>query len=215
VVQVETGSFHTCAVLSTRELYCWGANDFGQLGDPDFTQSWTPIGPILTGVTALATGSNHTCAVTGDALRCWGENASGQVGDGTCSLQVASPTIVLPSGVADVAAGEVHTCAELTGGGASCWGYGTYGRLGYANEDRRCAPGEILPGELELVLVADAGELIESIDAGLDFNCVLLDNGRVRCWGSGVNGRLGYGNTFNIGDGEDPADAGDVPLVLY
>jgi alpha-tubulin suppressor-like RCC1 family protein len=48
--------------------------------------------------------------------------------------------------------------------------------------------------------------------AGTTHTCALLDNGAVRCWGDASAGKLGYGNTDNIGDDESPAAAGDVDV---
>ena len=54
---------------------------------------------------------------------------------------------------------------------------------------------------------------MSKIEAGGNHTCALLTNGAVRCWGSGGNGALGYGNTDDIGDDETPASAGDVEVL--
>ena len=56
----------------------------------------------------------------------------------------------------------------------------------------------------------DVGEEVVHLAAGQTHNCALLQHGRVRCWGAGEHGRLGYANTNNVGDDETPASAGDV-----
>ncbi|NVB38627.1 hypothetical protein G6O69_12370 [Pseudenhygromyxa sp. WMMC2535] len=55
---------------------------------------------------------------------------------------------------------------------------------------------------------------ILQIDAGAEHTCALIEGGRLRCWGGGSYGKLGYGNTENIGDNETPASAGDLVLPL-
>ncbi|HTM22452.1 MAG TPA: RCC1 domain-containing protein [Kofleriaceae bacterium] len=50
------------------------------------------------------------------------------------------------------------------------------------------------------------------IDSGTDHTCVVLDTGKVRCWGDSLYGQVGYGTTDTIGDNETPASAGDVTV---
>ncbi|MBC8068611.1 MAG: RCC1 repeat-containing protein, partial [Deltaproteobacteria bacterium] len=75
---------HTCALTGTSTL-CWGANDYGQLGDGTTAHSAVPIAVAGgDGFTAIATGTAHSCAITSaGAARCWGHNDYGQLGDGS------------------------------------------------------------------------------------------------------------------------------------
>ena len=108
--------------------------------------------------------------------------------------------------VVQLTGGWSHNCALLDSGAVRCWGYGYYGQLGYGsaidigdNEDPAWA-GDV-----------NVGAPVVQLAAGLNHTCALLYSGAVRCWGYGSSGQLGYGNTNNIGDNEDPASAGDVP----
>jgi alpha-tubulin suppressor-like RCC1 family protein len=88
-----------------------------------------------------------------------------------------------------------------------CFGNGSLGRLGYASEnDLGDNETPATAGDLEI------GGAVVQLAAGGDHSCVVLDKGAVRCWGSGIEGQLGYGNFDNIGDDETPAFAGDVNL---
>jgi len=85
--KISSGAGHTCAITSaTAELYCWGLNSSGQLGDLTSTNRTVPthVAGNLT-FDAVSAGTDHTCghAIGGGIIYCWGSNAAGQVGDGT------------------------------------------------------------------------------------------------------------------------------------
>ena len=100
-------------------------------------------------------------------------------------------------------AGEEHTCAILADRSVRCWGKGVAGRLGYGNDGNVLAPAAAGPVNL------GPGRDARAIVAGDFHTCAILDDGAVRCWGFGANGRLGYGNTNNI---FSPAAAPPVDL---
>jgi alpha-tubulin suppressor-like RCC1 family protein len=107
----------------------------------------------------------------------------------------------------DIAAGDQHTCALLGSGSVQCWGTNFVGQLGHGNT--------VTIGDDELpssVSTVDVGAPVTRIATGHWHTCALLDIGSLRCWGAGDDGRLGYGNTSDIGDNEAPQDAGDVPI---
>src|SRR5690606_34498692 len=165
-------------------------------------------------VVQLAAGSNHTCAVVSDGrVRCWGQGTFGRLGYGNTNHigddeEPASVGDVDVGGtVTQLAAGALHTCALLDGGRVRCWGAESEGQLGYANvntigdDEAPASAGDV-----------DVGGAVIQLVAGWLHTCALLETGRVRCWGEGSGGSLGYGNTNNIGDDEHPATAGDVNL---
>jgi alpha-tubulin suppressor-like RCC1 family protein len=91
---VTAGGAHSCAALTDGRVFCWGANDQGQLGDGDNVPSLVPVPvPALTAVVQVAAGRAHTCARQRDgAVWCWGGNDSGQLGDGR-ALQKTTPQL--------------------------------------------------------------------------------------------------------------------------
>ena len=101
VVAIAAGTSHTCAVLSTGAVRCWGFNTNGQLGDGTQTQRPTPVvvSGLTSGGTAVAAGGSHTCALVSGGVKCWGLNTNGQLGDGT-QAQALHPSTSSDSRVA-------------------------------------------------------------------------------------------------------------------
>jgi alpha-tubulin suppressor-like RCC1 family protein len=72
-----------CAISMSDELWCWGANNYGQLGNGTTEYSEVPVRVAIGPVQSVATSTHGICAVLRDGtMRCWGENR-GSIGDGT------------------------------------------------------------------------------------------------------------------------------------
>jgi alpha-tubulin suppressor-like RCC1 family protein len=90
---VTAGGGHSCALLESGEVYCWGANTFGELGYGNTSavgedESPSEAGPVAIGAAAIQidAGFFHTCAVLNtNEVRCWGNNDGGQLGLGNTS----------------------------------------------------------------------------------------------------------------------------------
>jgi len=223
--QLTTGGSHSCALLKTGLIRCWGRNNFGQLGYGDKTGAMANLGDaeaidvfgyVNAGSNAVkvVAGANHTCAIldTGN-VRCWGDGALGKLGYGNTNAigddeqPYIAGDVSVGGPVKDLALGLNHTCALLTNGNVRCWGQGVYGQLGYGNNQNI--------GDNEQPSVAgdvNVGGHVVQISAGDNHTCARLDTGNVRCWGLGTSGQLGYSayvNTY-LGDNEAPVVAGDV-----
>jgi alpha-tubulin suppressor-like RCC1 family protein len=107
-------------------VFCWGANEFGQLGDGSrFNRAepsvvdWLDHTPSM-----LSAGTAHTCALTESGeVYCWGNNEHGQVGNGTgLSFRPLTWVHSLGADAVSVEAGPHHSCAILSSGGVQCWG---------------------------------------------------------------------------------------------
>lgn len=86
VSAIRAGAGHNCALVKTGSVYCWGYNRSGQVGNGTPTNhESTPllVSGLDAGVTELAAGNEHSCALTSSSVMCWGKNESGQLGDGT------------------------------------------------------------------------------------------------------------------------------------
>ncbi len=136
VTAVTAGNSHTCALLATGAVACWGANDLGQAGlgvvgaQYDRAQSnnvSTTVGfAVTTGATQISAGYDHTCALINDGtIKCWGDNTYGQVGNGAAAaggVSTAATVVNLAEKAVQVSAGGYMSCARLLSGAVQCWG---------------------------------------------------------------------------------------------
>ena len=197
--QVSAGAGHTCAVLSTGAINCWGSNETAQLGDNSTTNSNVPIATsTIDGVTLRATqvsaGYLHTCAVLqSGAAMCWGDNTSGQLGINATTAQVNTPASVVSTAmstpVASVSAGYLHTCVVLVNGAVWCWGDNSSGQLGINSS----VTNKITP---TIVVGLDGIAVISThVASATSHTCARIQSGGLRCWGYNFYGALGYGDT--------------------
>lgn len=151
VAAFSLGNSHACAVTTGGAAKCWGANNYGQLGNgsTSTTPSVTPLSVVglESGVASVSAGIAYTCAVTASgAAKCWGSNVNGRLGDGgTADKATPGDVVGLGSGVASVSTGSLHACAVMTSGEAKCWGGNYRGQLGDGSTTRRLTPVEVLP----------------------------------------------------------------------
>jgi alpha-tubulin suppressor-like RCC1 family protein len=205
VRQVVAGGEHSCALLSDTSVVCWGRNDKGQLGNNGATgdvavpQQVVGVGGsgTLSGVTWLAAGAKHTCAVNvSGGIWCWGLNDKGQLGDATTADRSA-PVAVAGVGamgtltsIRQLGLGAAHSCAVSAASAAYCWGSNDSGQLGDATASDRTSPVPVSgPG--------GSGTLADLrwIDGGSEHTCATTLAGTVYCWGRNDQGQVGDGTT--------------------
>ena len=135
ILSISSGDYHTCALASDNQVYCWGRGNYGQLGNNSTADSAVPVAVntsgVLAGKTIVAVGSGyyHTCALASDAqVYCWGWNTNGQLGNGS-TTQANVPVAVTTSGVlsgkkilAMSRGGTHHTCVLASDNNTYCWG---------------------------------------------------------------------------------------------
>ncbi|HEY2831738.1 MAG TPA: hypothetical protein VGJ14_04885 [Sporichthyaceae bacterium] len=189
VVAISAGSYHTCAVTTAGAVRCWGLDNIGQLGDGvkgTFVTTAVSV-PTVPSAVSISAGLGHTCAVTADgAAWCWGADNDGQLGNGSTSTGAIGPTKVagIPSGVASISAGGVHTCAVTRTGAAQCWGLNNSGQLGNGTSDPSIPV-------LAPVSVTGLSSGVSMISAGYAHTCAVTTTGAVLCWGYNAFGQVG------------------------
>lgn len=172
VIDISSGYYHSCAILSDHTVRCWGDGANGTLGTGSYARSTVPT--ITLGVTnAIKIDSSvfHTCALlqTG-GVKCWGANGSGEIGDGTVGGARVIPVDVLglQAEVVQVSAGQGTTCVVMANNRAKCWG------------SNAISLDEVTEGFI-------------TVQAGFTSSCGITTLGAAKCWGQKQLGQLGNG----------------------
>jgi alpha-tubulin suppressor-like RCC1 family protein len=186
-VQVSAGGLSTCAVKLDGTIMCWGSNSNGVLGDGSTSlYSLVPVEVAgLNNAVSVATGGSHTCALKDDqTVACWGANYYGQLGEGSDITDLPTPaTVTGIDNATAISAGYRHSCASLGDDTVKCWGGNGYDQLGSAES--------INQSNVPVDVANFSGVL--SVSSGTYFNCALLENERVSCWGENSVGQYGDG----------------------
>jgi alpha-tubulin suppressor-like RCC1 family protein len=186
VAHITAGLYHSCATKTNAELWCWGNNGNGQLGDGTTTLRTTPA-YIPSGGRLISAGAFHTCGYAqGLGETCWGSNLNGKLGDGSTIQRlraVNSVGLKFPAN-GGVFAGVQHTCAFTSDGTARCWGANAEGQLG---------DGTTTPQLTATDVSAGLTNSVTGLSVGNFHNCVVRTGGGVKCWGRNNEGQLGDG----------------------
>ena len=177
-VEVQLRRRSVCALDETGDLWCWGENNFGQLGNGTNTGALQAV-KILSNVTDFSIGGFHGCAVSSGTLMCWGRGTFGQIGDGTLNNEL-SPVMTTPAltDVDEVEASNNATCAR-SGNILRCWGI-------FNNAGQGSTSNVLVPTIVNL-----AG--IDAVYALRRSMCAHLESGSFVCWGERGEGQLGDG----------------------
>jgi alpha-tubulin suppressor-like RCC1 family protein len=184
VADVSGGQYHSCALVNSGRVFCWGPGQLGQLGNGTTTGSSVPVQVFgITTAVGVSAGSDHSCAVLqGGTIRCWGLGNFGQLGNGGTANRLLPVEVSGITTAIGVMAGRGHSCAVLQGGSVQCWGDGTDGQLGNGGNSNSTVP----------VNVSDVFTAV-SVTGGAWHSCAMLQGGTVQCWGRGTEGQLGNG----------------------
>ena len=187
-----------CGSTSMGRIYCWGANDQGQVGIGATSASGitsplaidtTDIGDTFFKDTCV--GANFGMGLTIDGkIYTWGDDTYGTIGDAAgVTANAYRPTAVATTNgpYRDITCNALHACAINQSGKIYCWGEGANGRLGTGSTTDQYVP----------TVVDDSGIAGEKtwidVAAGETMTCAVNSEGKGYCWGAGADGRLGAG----------------------
>ncbi|NBU37481.1 MAG: hypothetical protein EBS32_04485 [Actinobacteria bacterium] len=194
VDRIAAGDSHTCAISDDGNVWCWGDNGFGQLGNSGFPGLDSPV-PVRTSgfgagrtATQIVAGSNHTCALANDAsVWCWGSGGFNQLSNGgTSSTDPVQVTLGTGITASRIFAGGSTTCALTSDTHLTCWGRNTKGQIGNGTTQ---ASGGVTP---TAVTGIPASFTVADVEVGdLHVCAVATGGGAVHCWGNDLKGQLG------------------------
>jgi alpha-tubulin suppressor-like RCC1 family protein len=189
-IQIATGNAHSCALLRSGQVRCWGQNNAGQVGDGQNTNRAFPASVNApTDLVQVVTGFGHSCALRNNGgVVCWGAGAQGQIGNGQMAANnnMGQPVLGITDAIS-ISAGANHTCAVRLNGRVVCWGNNAGGQIGNGTM------GAPVPMPTEVGGIVDA----VGVAAANLHTCVVRKTGGVRCWGSNSAGQLGDGTMTN------------------
>ncbi len=176
-VQIAPGQVHNCGLATDQNVYCWGDNSQGQLGDRAANPQRYAAAPVFGGFkfSAVTAGIGHNCALSIDgSVFCWGLNVNGQLGNGTTATATSPTAVATVLTFQQISAGDSFTCGLTTTGRAHCWG-NLGGTSSVVTSPRTYA----------------SAPTFTSITSGGFHTCALTADGTAYCWGDNSGGQLG------------------------
>lgn len=186
---ISAGRAHTCAISTAKEVYCWGANDKGQLGTGALVELHAPAKVrSLSDIAQITAGGAHSCAAkfNGESS-CWGENARGQLGDNTVISKSEPSPIIGGATFGLIEAGFAHTCGLSMSATPMCWG---------ANDKGQLSETTTLDRQVPIFLSAPAQTSFSQVAPGAQHTCLLAPGKGVYCAGANDLGQLGTNDTI-------------------
>jgi hypothetical protein len=194
-LDISAGEHHTCARKRNGNVYCWGRDDLGQVGNsPNATcvdahdkciDRPTLVYPYggLTTATQIDAGDNHACALdlAGHAF-CWGSQSYGQTGNGTYGSIFEPVAVSGGQSFTSISAGTFGTCGT-TASGLFCWGIGIPSNA-----------GTVGAGPTPQMIYSATGLAPTGVSVGFSHVCAQWVSGAYRetnCWGRSWEGQTG------------------------
>ena len=213
IIQLSSGNNHSCAVTENNDVYCWGGNESGQLGNGSFENSFVPTLIENFKFKQISSGNKFTCGIDlSDEVYCWGSNSYRQLGKECGTGQTCdrdnnenSPIKVSPIEFKLVSVGDEYACAiGLNDELAYCWGRNTKGTLGQDSDTFSISQPTPVSNPISGQIV-----LYKNISAGSFQTCAISFSNDVYCWGS--NERGGTGQDINIEGSDIPIEVDSIP----
>jgi len=181
IVKISSKGYHCLAINTQGNVYSWGSNEYGNLGDGTFIDSYTPILINLSNIVQVATGVVHSIALTNEGkVYTWGHGIYGQLGDGEAKIKNIPEQVPVLCKIKEISAGAFHSLALDEDGVVHCWGNNEFGQLGTETKSKR----EQYP------IIISSLPKIKKISAGGRYSMALSEDGHVYCWGSNIYSQL-------------------------
>lgn len=203
---LSAGGSHSCGVTTAGTAYCWGENDYGELG----VGGWlyhvsSPLGVsgITFGSGSVAAGDLHSCGLSNAGVAyCWGDDNGGELGDGKLTTDSFPDPVSGGLVFTVISPGAAHSCGVIAGGAAYCWGYNADGRLGDGTTQDHSIPTSVT-----------RSLTFTTISAGFDHTCGLVAGGVAYCWGANDVGQLGRADSTGVSDSVPQAVFGGLTFT--
>jgi alpha-tubulin suppressor-like RCC1 family protein len=194
VESLAAGDHHTCAIIKGGKVFCWGDNEFGQVGagagSLGYYTSPTEV-KGLSDVIQISLGRGFSCALNATGkVSCWGRNHPNLITTGWNQPNVFSPKLIPLEPASQITTGNAHACILAKTGNVVCWGSCEFWQKGGAPSapcgeswDAPAVTAGLLPG-------------VTQVQAGGDHTCALSPGG-VQCWGRNDKGQLGIKKSSN------------------
>lgn len=200
-----SGTSRTCGVLSGN-VYCWGKNSYGQLGNNTTTDSLIPVkvykeSGVLAGksVSDMFAAQDHNCAIASGEVYCWGRNNYGQLGDGTTTNRLKPVKVggaLAGKTVTEVGGTSFASCA-IAEGKIYCWGYNGYGSVGKNTTTTSYTTPTIVATAADGVTggLASTYTATKLTSGSRSANMCAIADGKAYCWGPNKAGQIGNNAT--------------------
>ena len=188
IVDISCGQNHAMALNSSGEVFSWGSNYKGQLGNGTFVENYIPEKVNgLTDVVRISAGGEHSMALTSDGtVWTWGENHYGRLGTGDTIDQNVPTELVYPHIFIEISAGGYHSLALTNDGQIYAWGRNLVGELGDNTTVNKLTPTPAIHSDS-----------VVAISAGFTGSSAITSNGKLLVWGNNAMGQYGNGTMTN------------------
>jgi len=203
ILSVAAGSQHSCAIASDNQVYCWGNNQIGQLGNNSTQPSATPVAidtsGVLSGKTVLSIDSkgNNVCVIASDnQAYCWGDSGWGQHGNNNGNYSIVAEPVDTSGALAgktlkSISTGVSQVCTIASDDKAYCWGTAVVDPSDGSTAVMNYVPAAVGTGGV----LAD--KTILSLTSGEFYICAIASDNQVYCWGYNGHGQLGNNTTVS------------------
>jgi alpha-tubulin suppressor-like RCC1 family protein len=185
---IASGGSTSCAILASNELWCWGSNVTGEIGNGTTATNIAPQRNSVTAAQKSGLRDMTGCAIvepTGEIM-CWGRGDAGQLGNNAFANSPTPVNVAGVTGARDIAIAIDHVCAVLADGAVACWGDNSFGQLGTLTPGSVSVPTPVVDlSGIDMIHVASTGYA----------TCAATTGGEIYCWGRNVDGELGIGST--------------------